>query len=366
MTGPTILFAGGGTGGHLFPGIAVAEEVRRRHPDARIVFSGSEREVERRILESHGYAHRPLPVEPSTTLRSNPLKFLYRYWLSTLDARRLLDEIAPRVVVGLGGFASVPIVRTAASSRHPVVLLEQNTVPGRATRWLASRASVVCTSFDQTEAILPKGVTVEVTGNPVRRHIAECPANAERRDHGEPTLLVLGGSQGATAVNDAVLATLPMVPPLAGWRVVHQTGHRDLDRIRSAYTSLGVNAVVEPFFDDLLPHYRTATCCITRAGATSLAELACVGTPFITIPYPGSIHDHQLRNAEFYRDHADQPVVAQSSSADVTAGTLARELERLVDGPTEERESRRDRLRRLARPDAAARVADVIERVRWP
>jgi UDP-N-acetylglucosamine--N-acetylmuramyl-(pentapeptide) pyrophosphoryl-undecaprenol N-acetylglucosamine transferase len=365
VNAPTFLFTGGGSGGHLFPGIAVAEELRRREPAARIVFVGSQREVERRIVEAHGLEHRTLPVEPSTALWRNPFRFAWRYWRATLEARRLLDELGPRIVVGLGGFASVPVVREAFAARVPIVLLEQNAVPGRATRWLAKRASAICTSFEETPD-LPLRAVVETTGNPVRGAIAAL----HEIDGPEPTpdrrrvLLVLGGSQGAVAVNDVVLAvTAALGRSLAEWRIVHQTGEADAERVRSAYERVGLDAVVEPFFEDLVPWYRTASLAIARAGATTLAELACAGVPAVLIPYAGAIHDHQTRNAELFH-RAGAALHVPQGEIEATARLVLGTIQPLLLDP-EQLESRRRAMQALAWPDAAARVADVIERVRW-
>lgn len=359
----TYLFAGGGSGGHLFPGIAVAEELRRRDPAARCLFVGSDREIERRIVEENGLEHRALPVQPSTSVWRNPFRFAWTYWKSTREARKLLDLETPKAVIGLGGFASVPVARTARAGGYPLVLLEQNTVPGRASRWLAKRATAVCTSFEQTERDLPAGSTVEMTGNPVRRSIAEL---HDRPDgHEPPVLLVLGGSQGAVAVNDAVLLAVGHLGArLSGWRIVHQTGERDVDRVRALYERLGVEATVEAFFTDLVPWYRTATVAVARAGATSLAELACAGVPTILVPYPGAIHDHQTRNAAVYARAAAAWFVPQADDPRATAGGLVVGIEEALSQPSALR-SRRLAMQSLAWPHAAEAVVDVIEKACW-
>lgn len=364
MTVPTYLFAGGGSGGHLMPGLAVVEELVRREPAARIVFAGSEREIERRILASHDLEHRPLSVETSAMLQRNPLRFAWRYWCARREAGRILLEVNPQVVIGLGGFASVPVVVAANRRGIPVVLLEQNTVPGRATRWLAKRAAAICTSFDETATMLPSTTRIERTGNPVRRAIAELHDNAAVRS--TPTLLVLGGSQGATAVNEAAVESAKRLgTKLDEWRIVHQTGPRDEDRVRAAYEELGLNFVVDSFFEDLVPHYRSASLAIARAGATSLAELACAGIPSVTIPYPGAIHDHQARNAEHYVNAGAAWLVPQSADINATASGIIEVMEPLLGQPVELLAPRRECMKQLATPDAAGRVADVVEGVRW-
>ena len=169
---PTFVFAGGGTGGHLFPGIAVAEELRRRNPSTRIVFVGSTRAIELSIVAEHRLEHRMLTVEPLPQLRRNPLRFAFRNWQAWRGAIRLLKELRPTAVIGLGGFASAPLVWAASRHRIPVVLLEQNVIPGRTTRWLSRFADQVCVSFAETRPRLARARSVIVTGNPVRAEIA--------------------------------------------------------------------------------------------------------------------------------------------------------------------------------------------------
>ena len=378
MQHTTFLFTGGGTGGHLFPGLAVAEELRDRLPTARVVFAGSERGIERDIVERAGVEHRVLSVEPSTTLRRHPLRFAWRSWKALRAARCLLKQERPAVVIGLGGFASVPMVLAASRLGIPIVLLEQNMVPGRATRWLASRARLVCTSFTETATVLPKFVDVRLTGNPVRREIAALvgatledglqsspplrggktsPATEWRATLMPPTLVILGGSQGATAVNDAVLAAADTLRGfLTGWHILHQTGTHDEARVRARYSELNLPATVSAFIDDMPALYRTATLVISRAGATSLAELACAGCPAVLIPYPNSIGNHQFWNAWAYADAGGAVMVEQADTAAGTAERLTDALRRLLID-SDARTRMQAGMREMALPEAAVTVA---------
>lgn len=360
---PTYLFAGGGTGGHLFPGIAVAEELLARNADARILFAGSEREIEREIVARAGYEHRPLDVEPSTGFRRHPIRFLWRTWKALRAAKVFLAELQPRVVIGLGGFASVPIVKAAYSARIPVILLEQNIVAGRATRWLARRADRVCLSFDETIGIRSNRPSVVVTGNPVRRAINRIVRESSLTSSRRSTLLVLGGSQGSEAVNQAMLdcaASLQSV--LEDWKIIHQTGSSQLDDVRATYARLGLDARVYSFMSDLVDAYTEASIVISRAGATTLAELACVGIPAVLIPYPQAIGDHQLLNAGAYESAGAAIVVEQEADAALTGANLAYIFEDLLNR-TSRLKNMGDAMQTLVAPDAATRIVDAIEEV---
>jgi len=346
---PTFLFAGGGTGGHLFPGIAVAEELLARIPNAQILFAGSERDVEAAIVKAAGFRHVALPSPPSTMLRRHPLRFAMQYLKACREARRIVAETRPAAVVGLGGFASVPLVTAADKLHLPIVLLEQNAVAGRATRRLAKLADVVCHTFASAVPRGRAGSNAVVTGNPVRAAIAGL---------GEaPTLLVLGGSQGSTAVNDAVLVAAERLRDrLREWEIVHQCGPHDGDRIVAAYRGLELAHVVQPFFDDLPQRYRSAGIAVSRAGATTLAELACAGIPAVLMPYPHAVHNHQLRNAEAFAAAGAACIVRQQRSAEESGQQLAAALQPLLCNAGLRRRCAAA-MRRLAVPDAAANVA---------
>lgn len=359
----TFLFAGGGTGGHLFPGLAVAEELRRRDPDVRILFAGSGRAIEREILAATGYDHIVLPSESTAVLRRRPWRFAWNTLRALAGARRLLRDARPAVVIGLGGFASVPVVWMAARRGVPTVLLEQNTIPGRATRWLSRRATLVCVSFEETARFLPQGTHTAVTGNPVRPQIAGLADTPSPRDESQsgpdarPILLVLGGSQGATGINDAMMTAAELRrEELRGWQIVHQTGPRQVDAVRAQYERLGLSAVVEPFFSDLSEWYRRAMVVVSRAGATTLAELACAGCPAMLVPYPEAVGDHQTHNAQVFAAAGAAVIVPQQSSPHITAESLSRALETLLRAP-DTRARMGEAMRRLARPRAADDVA---------
>lgn len=357
----TYVFAGGGSGGHLFPAIAVARELLRRDPEARIVFVGGQRPVDAHILGHETFERRVIRAASSADLRRNPLRFAWRNWRGYREAVRWLRGVQPRVVVGCGGYASVPAALASSRLTIPLVLLEQNVVPGRATSCLARRAAAVCTSFEETTSLLPAGSRVVVTGNPVRAEIAALahrgfPFTASRAGEGASLLLVLGGSQGAGSVNRGVLEFVAAHRDrLAGWRIVHQTGRHDEADIRTQYAAMGIDAQVYAFITGMTAAYREADVVVSRAGATTLAELACAGLPAVLVPYPGAVRDHQQRNAEVFV-RAGAAVCATDGSTDELAAGL---LPLLMDAGR--RAAMSVAAHALARPDATDRVVELIE-----
>lgn len=359
MSGDLYLFAGGGTGGHLFPGIAVAQTLLRRSPNSDVLFVGSDRPLERKILGQAGFAYRSLPSARLADARRHPLMFARRIWRARREAQRLLDDVQPSVMIGCGGFASAAPVYAAFRREIPVVLLEQNVIPGRANRWLSRMGGTICLTFEESASRLSRSAKTIVTGNPVRQSIAEI-AKSERGSRSTlRQMLVLGGSQGAKSLNDRVLSfSRRHASVLDDWQIVHQTGADDAVRAREVYGSLGIRATVEPFFDDMVARYGEASLIVSRAGGTSLAEIACAGLPAVLLPYPHASEDHQIRNAEPFVSAGAARLVRDSADS----GTQTRLDEILCHVLTDDRE--RDRMASamsgLARPDAADCVADVI------
>jgi UDP-N-acetylglucosamine--N-acetylmuramyl-(pentapeptide) pyrophosphoryl-undecaprenol N-acetylglucosamine transferase len=355
----TIVFAGGGTGGHLFPGIAVAQILVASGRPVRCVFVGSSRGVEQQIVRDHGFEHVALPVEPSSTLLKRPVRFANRLWQSTQAAQTLLPSCQASLVIGLGGFASVPVVWAARLAGIPLVLLEQNVVPGRATSWLCRRADLTCLGFSDAARRLPRSAAHSVTGNPVRAPIAALAAEAANADT-RRCVVVLGGSQGSVALNEAFLGCVErMAEQFSGWRIVHQTGVRDVHHVQRRYEACGINAEVASFFKDPVELYRAAALAVSRAGALTLSELACAGVPAVLIPYPKAIRNHQRLNAYTFEHVGAARVVRQSRDPEKTRAHLQDELAALL--PNSELRGRMARaMRSLARPDAASVVADKV------
>ena len=354
-TRQTILFAGGGTGGHLFPGIAVAEELLRREDSLQILFGGSNKEIEKRIVHTSGYEHLEFAAEPSTSLRRNPVGYLWKMLKACRHARLLLEQIQPAAIVGLGGYASVPIVLGASSMNIPVTLLEQNAVAGRATKLLSRRAQSICLSFPKTSGKLSPKARQIVTGNPVRRTLLEHRSTSEEQP--QKQILILGGSQGSVSLNRMVLEAISeFQSELTDWKIVHQTGELDYEQTLQQYQNIKMDYEVAPFFDDLQSLYRTSQFAICRAGATTLAELASTGCPAILVPYPYALGDHQALNALYYQQQGAALIQWENRENDLS---LTEQMKRLL-SESQFREEAAQSMKSLAKPEAAQEVADII------
>ncbi len=355
-----IVFAGGGTAGHLFPGLAVADLLARSAPGLRITFAGTGKTFELREVRQAGFDYVTLACRPFPRKASEALRFVTDNVSGYYAARRFLREQNVSLVVGLGGYASVPTGRAAAALRIPTVLLEQNAVPGRATRWLAPAAAMICSTFESVRPLLRGKARLTVTGNPLRRAFVEAlpPARAlPDRAADKRTLLVLGGSGGAKTLNEqAPLALYKAGAALGGWQVIHQSGPRGVEATRELYRKLGIAARVEPFIDDMPRTMRASHLAISRAGGTTLAELAATGLPAIVLPYPAATNDHQLRNAEVFAAAGACQLLDERQLPGRLDNHLARAVNELAAAPPK-RVRMAQAMTRLARPDATRRVA---------
>ena len=349
-----MIIAGGGTGGHLFPGLAVAEAVVAQGT-AEVLFVGSAYGIEATAIPRTQFPFRAVSIRG---LRGRgwrgALAFAGQLPVALLEAWRIVATFRPTLVLGLGGYGSVPVVLAAWLRRVPSVLMEQNVHPGFANRLLGHLARRVCTSFAESARFFPADRTVQ-TGNPVRAlHTAVQPAA------GHFTLFVFGGSQGAHSVNEAAVEAARIVSErLSGLRVIHQTGPADAEGVERRYRDKGVEAQVVPFVHDMASVYGQADLVVCRAGATTLAELCALGKPSILIPYPFAADDHQRANAEVLARHGAAELIldAELSGERLAASVLAltRNHERLVKMGAAARQ--------LAVPDAALRVAEVCRQV---
>lgn len=361
------VFAGGGTGGHLTPALAVAEALREREEEVPILFVGSGRAIEQEFLARTGFMYHTLPTASLPQFRRRPFFSARELCRGVQAAKRLLQEQQPRVVIGCGGFASAPSVWSAHRLGIPVVLLEQNVLPGRATRWLSRFADVVCLSFEESRRWLPRRAKCRVTGNPVRRAFAELVHHPQRPQE-RLLLLILGGSLGASGLNRAVLEGFSAEPALwREWQMIHQTGPQDCSQVRRRYAELGLTARVEPFFDpEELPQLMAAAGLVaTRAGATTLAELACAGVATVVVPWNGAVHDHQTLNARWYVERGAMLWAAESPPAGSGTGSSSPlsviEALRQYALNAALRKELSGRLRRFAVPDAASHVLRIVQ-----
>ena len=357
-----LLIAGGGTGGHLYPGMAVAEEVVRR--GGQVLFVGTSRGLEARAVPAAGYPLELLEVSGlkrvglTATVRS-----LLRLPKAFFRSLSILRRFRPDVVLGVGGYASGPMVLAAALWRYPTAIQEQNSVPGITNRILSRLVRVVMVAFDEAQRSFPAG-KIETIGNPVRsKLVATLTAGAgDGEPSAPPRILVVGGSQGARAVNDLVLAAVEALakkgaPPA----IVHQTGPSDLDRCNERYRAIGVGDRIDvrPFIDDVATEYRRASLVVARAGALTLAELAIAGRPAILIPLPTAADDHQSKNAARFSKAGAAIVLNQRTVTGVELAQLLGDL--LADSAR--RQAMAAAMRSLARPNAAAEIVDRLERL---
>jgi UDP-N-acetylglucosamine--N-acetylmuramyl-(pentapeptide) pyrophosphoryl-undecaprenol N-acetylglucosamine transferase len=356
---PLYVFAGGGTGGHLAPGIAVAEELRREQPVCRIRFVGSGRPVEQQMLEPTGFEYSVLETLPLNALKRRPFRFVMSHWTAFREACRDIDQDRLAAVIGLGGFASVPFALAAKKRNVSCLLLEQNTVPGKANRWL-SRWHPICLTFEESSQHLPSQAVSHLTGNPLRAEIRELAISNRPLPLDRPTLLVLGGSLGSRQVNDSVInAVGQLATELTGWRVVHQTGPEGAETAREVYIKHGLAHEVEPFFADMPSRLASATLAVARAGATTIAELSAVGIPAILIPYPDAADDHQTKNARLFSE-ANAAVIVSSTDRSFEPVDLAPHLAAML-SDRHRLLSMSEAMKKLGRPDASAKVVAILK-----
>jgi UDP-N-acetylglucosamine--N-acetylmuramyl-(pentapeptide) pyrophosphoryl-undecaprenol N-acetylglucosamine transferase len=354
-----VVVAGGGTGGHLFPGIAIAEEVTRR--GGEVLFVGTSRGIEARAVPAAGYALATLEVSGLKRMGLlATLRGLWRLPLAILKSFGILRRFRPDVVIGVGGYASGPVLLAAVFAGYPTAIQEQNSVPGLTNRVLGRLCRAVFIAFEDARPSFPAGKIAEL-GNPVRAKIVAALAGIAAPAASEKLhILVVGGSQGARAVSDLVAAAAPLLQAAGiDFQLVHQTGPADRERIAERYLALGLGdrATATAFIDDMASAYATADLVVARAGALTLAELAIAGKPAILIPLPTAADDHQSKNAARFAAAGAALVLDQRGA---TAADLATKIEALARDPAR-RATMATAMRGLARPQAALAIADRLE-----
>ena len=353
-----VLIAAGGTGGHIYPGIAVAQEIMRRDAGSQVRFVGTARGLETRLVPQAGFE---LSLIESAGLKNvsriAQMRGLVLLPRSFLSASSLIRQFKPDVVVGAGGYVSGPVVLMAAMMNRRTLVMESNALPGWTNRVLARFVNRAAVSFEQA---LPyfrgKGV---VTGNPVRREFFEIPR--KQREPGKLSLLIFGGSQGARAINEGMVAALPLLANLkTALRIKHQTGPADLEKVKAAYAAAGweEHADVRSYIDNMMADFAAADLVICRAGATTTAELIAAGKASIMIPFPFAADDHQRKNAEAMEAAGAARMILQQ---DLSGERLAQEISVLID--SEKLNDMEQASRKLAHGDAAASVVNLIEKL---
>jgi UDP-N-acetylglucosamine--N-acetylmuramyl-(pentapeptide) pyrophosphoryl-undecaprenol N-acetylglucosamine transferase len=349
------ILAGGGTGGHVIPALAIAHELQKRYA-AEVLFIGTARGLENRLVPAADFPLRLVKVgalnRVSLATRARTMFDLPR---AVFAASRILNEFHPDVVIGVGGYASGPAMLAALFKHIPTVAFEPNLVPGFANRVVARFVSAAAVHFDRTAEYFRNPA---VTGVPVRPAFFQIPAKLY--DPSSPTLFVFGGSQGARAINKTVPAAMPeLLKRVPGLCVIHQTGERDYNDVQSAYARTGVSAEVHQFIDDMPGFFARADLILCRSGASTVAEIAAAGKPAVFVPFPLAADDHQRRNAEAL-EQAGAAVVLEETRLDEV--WLVDTLATLLEDP-----GRLGRMsqaaRAMAHPDAAKDIAELVAKV---
>jgi UDP-N-acetylglucosamine--N-acetylmuramyl-(pentapeptide) pyrophosphoryl-undecaprenol N-acetylglucosamine transferase len=389
---PHVLFAGGGSASHLYPGMAVAEHLRRRMPGAMITFAGTGAARERHTVRLAGYHYTMIPAQ---AMPRNPLeafRFVTDNVAGYCAARWMLREQRVSLVVGLGGSTSVAVVRAAVARGIPVVLLEQNAVPGRTTRWLSRAAAMVCAAFEEVRPHLHVQAPVTVTGNPCRAAFEELYAKVHGRraafdrasnlsleraatspsatqppatipfdpSRRQRRLVVLGGSGGARSLNESIPPALKRVgEALAGWQIVHQTGDGQLQETEARYAQVGIKALTVTHIDEIASVLFASDLVVSRSGGTMLAELSLAGVPAVLVPFPQAADNHQTANAKVFTAAGACRMIDETQQSGALDAALARDLGVLV-GDHHLRADMSANMRKLARPQAAAEAAAAI------
>lgn len=299
------LVSGGGTGGHIFPALSIANEIRRRDHEAKILFVGAEGRMEMERVPAAGYEIKGLPVcgfDRKHLLRN--VKVLFKLWKSIRLAKKILKDFKPDIAIGVGGYASGPMLKAAQKKGIPTLLQEQNSYAGVTNKLLAKNAKCICVAYEGMERFFPEDKIV-LTGNPVRRNLLECNATQEEArkamgiDPEKATILIIGGSLGARTVNESIIDGLEKLGAAADdVQVVWQTGKFYDQQCKEALAKSGVKNVIQmPFISNMDMAYRAADLVISRAGASSISELQLLGKPSILVPSPNVAEDHQTKNA---------------------------------------------------------------------
>ncbi len=356
MDGPSrLLIAGGGTGGHLFPAIAIAEAFMARDPENHVCFVTAGTSFDRSVLPKTGFDHEFIKAE-GLKGRGFQRQFMALMkspaWL--YNAFRILSRLKPDLVLGVGAYSAGPMVLGAWLMRTPIALHEQNRLPGVTNRLLAPLAGRIYVSFEESEAVLGSKKTL-FTGNPVRRLIlAAGRVGGKNLGAGRFTVLIIGGSQGARPVNDAIKAALERLSAKERFFFVHQTGPHDEESVKEAYARTGVSGDVKSFFHDMGRRYLSADLIICRAGATTAAEVTAVGKPAIFIPFPFAADDHQTLNARSLSTIGAAELIHQK---DLDGRMLADRITYYADHP-EAREAMAAAAKKCGRPHAARDIVD--------
>ncbi len=358
-TGIRLIVSGGGTGGHLFPGIAVAEAVLARSAESEVLFVGTGRHTDVRVLESRSFAHAVIKcqgLKGKTVLQK--ISSVLQLPLALVNAARLIKKFKPDLVLGVGGYVTGPVLMAAKILGVHTCIHEQNSVPGMANRKLGRFVSKVFLSIPGSEKYFDQEKSV-MTGNPVRKELIEI---AEEKKPGKgQTLLTIGGSLGAHRVNTLMIGAMKKMKDQwpKHFKVIHQTGTADEKMVKDHYEEIGLSATVAPFFDDMAALYKQADVVISRAGATSIAEMAVLKLPMILIPFPYAADNHQQKNGDYLVKGGAAKMFIEK---DLTEELLVEEITNLL-GSEEKRKKMSAAAGKLARPNATEAIVSECEKL---
>ena len=360
----TYIFAGGGTGGHLYPAIALAQELKNRRPHAEVHFVGTRRGIEHRVIPEHGFPLHLITVRGVARrlfLRNLVVPFVLLWSLAQCAV--LMRRLRPAVVVGTGGYVSGPVLWMATVMRIPTLIQEQNSYPGATTRLLAPRVDRVHLSFEESKLYFKKTENLLVTGNPVRHFdMSGSPATARQAFHLDPerpTVLVFGGSQGARAINTALLDGVKELLQLSDAQIIWSAGNLDADLMERQTQSMRQRIWTHAFIRDMATAYRAADVVVARAGALTLAELTVCGLPSILIPLPTAAANHQMTNAQALQVKGAARVIPQN---ELTPEVLREHILQLLADDTT-RQLMAEAARDAAFPQATEDIVDSIEHI---
>lgn len=361
-----VIISGGGTGGHIFPAVSIANEIRAKRPDAKILFVGAEGRMEMQRVPAAGYPIKGLPIAGFN--RKNLLKnvpVLFKIMKSRRLARQIVKEFKPQVAVGVGGYASGPTLNVAESMGIPTLLQEQNSYAGVTNKLLAKKARKICVAYEGMERFFPAD-KILFTGNPVRQNLLDSSVSKEEAVRsfglvpGKQTILIVGGSLGARTLNESILGNLPLVKQQSKVQFIWQTGKYYSEQIQAELKRRGCpeNLKVMDFISDMKQAYAAADLVISRAGAGSISEFCLLGKPVILVPSPNVAEDHQTKNA--------LALVQKSAALYVTDADARRTLLPLAINTVADHdklESLSRNIVQLARPNAASDIADEVIRL---
>ncbi|MBQ7532770.1 MAG: undecaprenyldiphospho-muramoylpentapeptide beta-N-acetylglucosaminyltransferase [Bacteroidales bacterium] len=362
---PRLIVSGGGTGGHIFPAIAIADAFKRRHPDAEILFVGAKGKMEMERVPKAGYPIEGLWISGfKRELSLDNLSFPFKLISSLCKAKKILKKFKPDMVVGVGGFASGPIMRKATKLHIPVVIQEQNSFPGVTNKIVAPKAARICVAYENMEKWFPKDKIV-LTGNPLRNNVVSTEGKHDEGarffglDPQKPIILLVGGSQGALGINKGISAKLAMFKDV-DYQMIWQTGKFYVEQAQKEVDELGLGERVKPvvFIDRMDLAYASADVVISRAGAMSISELSLVGKAVVFVPLPTAAEDHQTKNAMSLVEKDAAMIVKNDETSEKLIPTV---FELLDD--KEKICKMQENIAKFARPNAAEDIVNELDKV---